>query len=158
MTRFTITMNDALEFILNASGTGKGSEIFIPKLKSYEMPVLIETLSELCGKTEQQISGIRPGEKLHETLINHDEIRYAWEINNMYMLANPHYKLFNDSDILENYDGKIHQFGIKETTLNAKIKIHNPKFYFNIIRGGSTALAESYIRNEFETSNLPSLI
>ena len=60
--------------------------------------------------------------------------------------------------ILENYDGKIHQFGINETTLNAKIKIHNPKFYFNIIRGGSTALAESYIRNEFETSNLPSLI
>jgi FlaA1/EpsC-like NDP-sugar epimerase len=105
MTRFTITMNDALEFILNATVAGKGSEIFIPKLKSYEMPILIEALSELCGKTEQEISGIRPGEKLHETLINHDEIRYAWEINNMYMLANPHYKLFNDSEILENYDG-----------------------------------------------------
>ena len=105
MTRFTITMNDALEFILNATVAGKGSEIFIPKLKAYEMPILIEALSELCGKTEQEISGIRPGEKLHETLINHDEIRYAWEINNMYMLANPHYKLFNDSEILENYDG-----------------------------------------------------
>ena len=105
MTRFTITMNDALEFILNATVAGKGSEIFIPKLKAYEMPILIEALSELCGKTEQEISGIRPGEKLHETLINYDEIRYAWEINNMYMLANPHYKLFNDSEILENYDG-----------------------------------------------------
>jgi len=105
MTRFTITMNEALEFILNASITGKGSEIFIPKLKSYEMPILIQSLNELCGKTEQEISGIRPGEKLHETLINHDEIRYSWEINNMYMLANPHYKLFNDTEILENYDG-----------------------------------------------------
>jgi FlaA1/EpsC-like NDP-sugar epimerase len=84
---------------------GKGSEIFIPKLKSYEMPILIQVLNELCGETKQDISGIRPGEKLHETLINHDEIRYAWEINNMYMLANPHYKLFNDNDILENYDG-----------------------------------------------------
>ena len=105
MTRFTITMNEALEFILNASMTGRGSEIFIPKLKSYEMPTLIEALSELCGKTEQKISGIRPGEKLHETLINNDEIRYAWEINGMYMLANPHYKLFNDSEILESYDG-----------------------------------------------------
>jgi len=105
MTRFTITMNEALEFILNASITGKGSEIFIPKLKSYEMPILIQSLNELCGKAEQEISGIRPGEKLHETLINHDEIRYSWEINNMYMLANPHYKLFNDTEILENYDG-----------------------------------------------------
>ena len=59
---------------------------------------------------------------------------------------------------LENYDGKIHQFGNQESSLSAKIKIHNPNFYFNIIRGGSTALAESYIRNEFETLNLPSLI
>ena len=59
---------------------------------------------------------------------------------------------------LENYDGKVHQFGNQESSLSAKIKIHNPNFYFNIIRGGSTALAESYIRNEFETSNLPSLI
>ena len=105
MTRFTITMDEALEFIFAATIIGKGSEIFIPKLKSYEMPILIQVLSELCGKTEQEISGIRPGEKLHETLINHDEINYAWEINNMYMLANPHYKLFNTKNILENYSG-----------------------------------------------------
>ncbi len=59
---------------------------------------------------------------------------------------------------LENYDGKIHQFGNQESFLSAEIKIHNPKFYFNIIRGGSTALGEGYIKNEFETSNLPSLI
>ena len=105
MTRFTITMDEALEFIFKATMIGKGSEIFIPKLKSYEMPILIQVLNELCGETKQDISGIRPGEKLHETLINHDEIHYAWEINNMYMLANPHYKLFNDKNILENYDG-----------------------------------------------------
>ena len=59
---------------------------------------------------------------------------------------------------LENYDGKIHQFGNLESFLSAEIKIHNPKFYFNIIRGGSSALGEGYIKNEFETSNLPSLI
>ena len=59
---------------------------------------------------------------------------------------------------LENYDGKIYQFGNQESFLSAEIKIHNPKFYFNIIRGGSSALGESYIKNEFETLNLPSLI
>ena len=59
---------------------------------------------------------------------------------------------------LENYDGKIHQFGNQESFLSAEIKIYNPKFYFNIIRGGSSALGEGYIKNEFETSNLPSLI
>ena len=116
-------MNDALEFILNASNTGKGSEIFIPKLKSYEMPILIEALSELCGKTEQEISGIRPGEKLHETLINHDEIRYSWEINNMYMLANPHYNLFKSREIVENYDGikKVENMNSYSSDISEKI-------------------------------------
>ena len=60
--------------------------------------------------------------------------------------------------ILENYNGKSHNFGNQESILKANIKIHNPKFYFNIIRGGSNALAESYIKNDFRTSDLPSLI
>ena len=105
MTRFTITMDEALDFILNAAKIGKGSEIFIPKLKSYDMSILLDTLSDLYGDLKHDITGIRPGEKLHETLINHDEIRYTWDIENMYMLANPHYKLFNDNDIIENYSG-----------------------------------------------------
>ena len=105
MTRFTITMDEALEFILNATIFGKGSEIFIPKLKSYEMSTLIESLNELCGEIKQEFVGIRPGEKFHETLINHDEILYAWQVNDMYMLVNPHYQLFNGQDVLENYPG-----------------------------------------------------
>ncbi len=64
----------------------------------------------------------------------------------------------NGSLILSNYDGKLYNFGDKYSNLKAEIKIHNPKFYFDIIRGGSSALAESYIKNDFETSNLPSLI
>tara|TARA_Y100000996_G_scaffold149330_1_gene114970 strand:- start:149 stop:1153 length:1005 start_codon:yes stop_codon:yes gene_type:complete len=104
MTRFTITMNEALDFILKATETGSGSEIFIPKIKSYEMSTLVETLTELFGEAKQEITGIRPGEKLHETLINNDEVHHAWEVNNMYMLTNPHYKLFNVSDFSANYD------------------------------------------------------
>ena len=60
--------------------------------------------------------------------------------------------------ILENYNSESYIFGELNSTLVVKIKIHNQKFYFNIIRGGSNALAESYIKNDFETSNLPSLI
>tara|TARA_Y100001936_G_scaffold149484_1_gene145855 strand:+ start:18315 stop:19469 length:1155 start_codon:yes stop_codon:yes gene_type:complete len=105
MTRFTITMDEALEFILNATETGKGSEIFIPKLKSYEISTLIKTLKELLGETKQEIIGIRPGEKLHETLINNDEIRYTWNVNGMYMLTNPHHKLFNKKELSDIYKG-----------------------------------------------------
>jgi len=105
MTRFTITMDEALEFILNATQTGKGSEIFIPKLKSYEISILIKTLEELLGEAKQEVVGIRPGEKLHETLINNDEVRYTWNVNDMYMLTNPHHKLFNKKELSDIYQG-----------------------------------------------------
>ena len=68
------------------------------------------------------------------------------------------YSINKGNLFLENYDGNSYNFGNKDSDLKANIKIHNPKFYLNIIRGGSNALAESYIRNDFETSNLPSLI
>ena len=64
----------------------------------------------------------------------------------------------NGKLILENYNGNSYNFGNEDSILKANIKIHNPKFYFNIIKGGSSALAESYIKNDFQTSNLPSLI
>ena len=64
----------------------------------------------------------------------------------------------NGSLRLTNHDGKEYIFGNQNSILKTEIKICNPKFYFDIIRGGSSALAESYIKNDFETSNLPSLI
>ena len=48
--------------------------------------------------------GIRPGEKLHETLINEDEMKYTWKINNMLMITNPHYELFNEKNLESNYE------------------------------------------------------
>ena len=92
MTRFSISMSDALDFILHATKIGNGSEIFIPKLRAYSILDLKQALTELLGNTEEKIVGVRPGEKLHETLINNDEIRYGWEVDNMYMISNPLWK------------------------------------------------------------------
>jgi len=105
MTRFSITMKEALDFILHASTIGQGSEIFIPKLNAYSIEGLSKMLQELFGKVEEQIIGIRPGEKLHETLINREEIRYSKEIENMYMITNPLYPLFHDDEIKTTYPG-----------------------------------------------------
>ena len=104
MTRFSITMDDALNLIINASKIGKGSEIFIPKLKAYNIMDVKSALFELLHETEYEIVGIRPGEKLHETLINEDEIRYTWNIKDMFMITNPHYELFNDVNLETNYE------------------------------------------------------
>ena len=54
--------------------------------------------------------------------------------------------------------GKKHLFGNSESTLNANIKINDPGFTSKLLRKGSSGLGESYINNEFETKDLPSLI
>ena len=87
MTRFSITMNEALDFILESAENGKGSEIFVPKLKAYSIVDLKNALFEIFGSTDEQINGIRPGEKLHETLINFDEGRNTYEIDNKYVIV-----------------------------------------------------------------------
>jgi cyclopropane-fatty-acyl-phospholipid synthase len=59
---------------------------------------------------------------------------------------------------LKNYNQKIKLFGKPNGIVNADIVVHDPKFYFNILKGGSTGLAECYVKNEFTTSDLTSLI
>ena len=105
MTRFSITMDEALDFIFNATKVGKGSEVFVPKLYAYNIADVKNALTELLSDTGEKIIGIRTGEKLHETLINEDEIRYSWEFKNMYMIANPLYSLFIDKNIKESDQG-----------------------------------------------------
>jgi len=48
-----------------------------------------ETLVDLLEDTGEEIIGVRPGEKLHETLINFDEMKYSWEFDDVYMISNP---------------------------------------------------------------------
>jgi cyclopropane-fatty-acyl-phospholipid synthase len=59
---------------------------------------------------------------------------------------------------LKNYNQEIKIFGEPNGIVKADIAVHNPKFYFNILKGGSTGLAECYVRDEFTTTNLTSLI
>jgi len=59
---------------------------------------------------------------------------------------------------LKNYNQEIKIFGEPNGIVKADIDVRNPKFYFNILKGGSTGLAECYVRDEFTTSDLTSLI
>ncbi len=87
MTRFSITMDDALNFIVRAAELGKGSEIFLPKLRAYTISDVKSSLFELLENTGENVIGIRPGEKIDEILISTDEIRHGWEYENMYLIA-----------------------------------------------------------------------
>ena len=102
MTRFSITMQQALDFILKATELGNGTEIFIPRLKSYNLEQVKNTLFDLFGTSNSKTIGIRPGEKLHETLINFDEMRSAWIYNDLYVILN---EGFNSEYLQNTYSG-----------------------------------------------------
>ena len=103
MTRFSITMEQALDFILDCTVTGKQSEIYIPKLKGYSIELIIETFRDLY-EVEIENIGLRPGEKFHEVLISKDESPYSWNLGDKFMISNPSKK---DEEVLEAYSGKI---------------------------------------------------
>ena len=118
MTRISITMDEALEFILKATEFGKGSEIFVPKLKAYSIEDIRIVLSEILEDTGMEKIGIRAGEKIHEVLISKDEIRYSWEVNDMYMILNP---LNDNENITSKYPG-IKKLGYDEEYSSDKVE------------------------------------
>jgi len=88
MTRFSITMDEALDFIIKSTNQTKGSEICIPKLRKYSILDLKDALQELIGNTGWEKIPIREGEKIHEILINIDEVRNTWETDDRYIIIN----------------------------------------------------------------------
>ena len=87
MTRFTITMDQAVNLILTAIKKGHGGEIFIPKLKAYNLDTLKNAILDILKKSvKTEKIPVRQGEKFHESLINSEELRNTFEIDNLYVI------------------------------------------------------------------------
>ncbi len=87
MTRFTITMDEALALIFRALKNGIGGEVFVPKLSAYRVGDIKDAIIDLTNsKVETEIISIRPGEKIHESLISNDELRNTFENNEDYVI------------------------------------------------------------------------
>jgi UDP-N-acetylglucosamine 4,6-dehydratase/5-epimerase len=89
MTRFSITMDEALDFVLESTVNGEGSEVFVPKLRAYSILDLKDSLVEILNDTKHEIVGIRQGEKVREVLINEDEVKYTLDMGKNYLISNP---------------------------------------------------------------------
>jgi len=83
MTRFWITTEEAVGLVETALHLMQGGEIFVPHIPSMRIVDLAETLAPGC---ERRVIGIRPGEKLHEVLINEDEGRYTVRYQGIYIV------------------------------------------------------------------------
>jgi UDP-N-acetylglucosamine 4,6-dehydratase (inverting) len=83
MTRFWITLQQAVELVIKAFNEGEGGEIFIPIIPSMK---IVDLAAAIDPKCKLKIVGIRPGEKLHETLVSEDEARKTKICGNTYVI------------------------------------------------------------------------
>ena len=83
MTRFNLTLENAIHFVLNCSEKMLGGEIFVPKLPSYN---ILQLCNVINSKAEVKIIGLRPGEKIHECMINNAEIANCYECDNFFII------------------------------------------------------------------------
>jgi UDP-N-acetylglucosamine 4,6-dehydratase len=83
MTRFWITLTQGVNFVLSSMEMMRGGEIYVPKIPSTGIPQLADIVSP---GHKQHVIGIRPGEKLHETMIPADDAHCTVELEDRYVI------------------------------------------------------------------------
>lgn len=84
MTRFWITLDQGVQFVLDSLTRMHGGEIFVPKIPSMNIMDLAKAIGPEC---EIKIVGIRPGEKLHEVMVTQDDARHTIEFDEYYVIT-----------------------------------------------------------------------
>lgn len=94
MTRFWITLEQGVRFVIRCLEAMKGGEVFVPKIPSMRIMDLAKALAPDC---EIKAIGIRPGEKLHEVLISEDEARNGVELAEFFVVKPAHPWWFSEN-------------------------------------------------------------
>lgn len=87
MTRFWITLEQGVNFVVRCLQHMHGGEIFVPKIPSMRLVDMALTVAPEC---DVEYIGIRPGEKLHEVLVSEDEARHTLEVEDMFVIQPNH--------------------------------------------------------------------
>lgn len=86
MTRFWLTIEDGVEFVLKSFERMQGGEIFVPKIPSFKV---VDVAKVVAPDVKTEIIGIRPGEKLHEVMITEDDSMDTVEFDEYYAILSP---------------------------------------------------------------------
>jgi len=95
MTRFWISLQQGVEFVLKNFKRMHGGEIFVPKIPSVK---IVDLANSLSPKTPQKIIGIRPGEKIHEVMCPADDSHLTYEFDDFYLISPSIKFVDNDND------------------------------------------------------------
>ena len=83
MTRFNISLQGGVDMVMHALEHAWGGEIFVPKIPSYKITDVAEAVGPEC---EKKITGIRPGEKIHEEMITDSDSYYTYDLGKYYTI------------------------------------------------------------------------
>jgi UDP-N-acetylglucosamine 4,6-dehydratase len=86
MTRFWLTIEEGVQFVLDSLQRMEGGEIFVPKIPSFKV---IDVAEVVAPGIPTKIIGIRPGEKLHEVMITEDDAIFTVEFDKYYVILAP---------------------------------------------------------------------
>ncbi len=121
MTRFWITIDQAADFVLSRLDQMRGGEIFVPKSPSMRITDLAEAIAP---GIPQRICGIRPGEKIHETLISREDGRHTLEFSTHYSILPEvvfsQWQLYPGSEGLRLPEGFVYSSDINSQWLNSE--------------------------------------
>jgi UDP-N-acetylglucosamine 4,6-dehydratase len=87
MTRFLITLQQGVNFVLSSMSLMRGGEIFVPKIPSMK---ITDVAAAIGPKVKTKVIGIRPGEKLHEVLITEEDAWTTWELPDRFVIEPSH--------------------------------------------------------------------
>jgi FlaA1/EpsC-like NDP-sugar epimerase len=112
MTRFSITLQEGVDFVLRSIGRMRGGEIFVPKIPSYR---IVDVARAIAPEAEQKVIGIRPGEKVHETLVPADESWHTVEYEDHFIIMPTHPWWNREAELLAE-GGRICDLGFAYTS------------------------------------------
>ena len=99
MTRFWMTLEKSVKLVIGALEEAEGGEIFVPQISSMKITDLARAIKPDC---KFKITGIRPGEKIHEILVSENEIRKTKIFNGLYVILP---QFFERKDVHRKYEG-----------------------------------------------------
>lgn len=114
MTRFNISLEGGVDMVLHALDTAWGGELFVPKIPSYKIMDVAEAIGPNC---EHKVSGIRPGEKIHEEMITSSDSFTTYDLGKYYVIL-PQVTNWNLDEYIKNFQAKLVPRGFHYTSKN----------------------------------------
>src|SRR3989338_1177488 len=136
MTRFNISLEEGVDMVLHALETAWGGELFVPKIPSYRITDVAQAVAPNCPI---KVTGIRPGEKIHEEMITSSDAFSTYDLGKYYVIL-PQVPAFDLEEYIDQFNAKKVPIGFNYTSndnkdwdtvagLRAKIKLHiDPEF------------------------------